>query len=593
MSRVYNYSMAVRLGLIWICACLALRAQTPSNKSLTGKYFYHELLFVTDASQPILSGDGALTFDGNGGVTGGTYSVNSSGIVTMTDPLRSGATINARLGSSALIGSNTEAGNNVFSIFVAVAAPASPVNTSALNGTYWIASLEFLNGSFAMERETFFQATANGSGSFGSPNVLGEATNLGDTQLTQAVAGVTYAVNSNNSGTLNFPVPAGSDPTQQLLGGLKTIYVAPDGSFFFGGGTAAASPGLVIGIRSGTSLSLGTPIWAADLRVDGQNYSDFAGSAVAVDHANMTWSRRLRTNNGPLDVTELTPYSVGANGSGTLLDNLIAVSSNGQLFLGSGLSTADTTRYELFFGVQAPPVSGTGMFLNPQGVFNVFSFAPAGNPIAPGEFITIYGTGLPARSAVPVPFPTNLTGVQLMINNTPAPLYLITSTQVFAVVPYAVTGSSATIVLSNGATLSNSITVPVAATAPGIAAVAQNGLGAGAITHADGSLVSASSPASRGETVVIYLTGLGAVSPPVADGKGPTGLSRSNSVQAIYFGAAAVDTTAILFQGLSPGYAGLYQINVTIPLSVDSSAAVPLAIETTNGFTDMVTIAIQ
>ena len=93
--------------------------------------------------------------------------------------------------------------------------------------------------------------------------------------------------------------------------------------------------------------------------------------------------------------------------------------------------------------------------------------------------------------------------------------------------------------------------------------------------------------------MVIYLTGLGAVSPPVADGKGPTGLSRSNSVQAIYFGAAAVDTTAILFQGLSPGYAGLYQINVTIPLSVDSSAAVPLAIETTNGFTDMVTIAIQ
>src|ERR1700693_218336 len=593
MPRVYNYSMAIRLGLIWICACFVLTAQTPSNKSLTGKYFYHELLFVTDASQPILSGDGALTFDGNGGVTGGTYSVNSSGIVTMTDPLRSGATINARLGSSALIGSNTEAGNNVFSIFVAVAAPASPVNTSALNGTYWIASLEFLNGSFAMERETFFQATANGSGSFGSPSVLGEATNLGDTQITQAVTGAEYAVSSDNSGTVNFPVPAGSDPTQQLLGGTKTIYVARDGSFFFGGGTAAGSPGLVIGIRSGTSLNLKNPIWAADLRVDGQNYSGFAGSALAVDNANMTWSRRLRTNNGPLDLTEVTPYTVGANGSGTLLDNLIAVSSNGQLFLGSGLSTADTTRYELFVGVQAPPFSGPGMFLNTQGVFNVFSFAPAGNPIAPGEFITIYGAGLPTRSAVPVPFPTNLNGVQLLINNAPAPLYLITAAQVYAVVPYALTGSSATIVLSNNGTQSNTITVPVATTAPGIAAVAQDGLGAGAITHADGSLVSASSPASRGETVVIYLTGLGAVSPSVADGKGPTGLSRSNSVQAIYFGAAAVDTSAILFQGLTPGYAGLYQINVTIPLSVDSSAAVPLAIQTSNGFTDMVNIAIQ
>jgi uncharacterized protein (TIGR03437 family) len=581
--------MAIRLGLIWICACFALRAQTPSNKSLTGKYFYHELLLVTDGSQPILSGDGSLTFDGNGGVTGGAYSVDSIGAVTLTDPLRSGATINARLGTSALIGSNTEAGNDVFSIFVAVPAPASPVNTSVLNGTYWIASLEFLNGNFAFERETFFQAIANGAGSFGSPSVLGEATNLGDTQLRQMVTGATYAVNSDGSGAANFP----GDPTQQLIAGTKTIYVAQDGSFFFGGGTAAGSPGLVIGIRSGTNLHLQNPFWAADLRVEGQNYSGIVGSALAVDTTNMTWSRRVRTNNGPLDVTEVTPYTVAANGSGTLLDNLIAVSSNGQLFLGSGLSSADTTRYELFFGVQAPPVSGTGMFLNPQGVFDVFSFAPVGNPIAPGEFITIYGTGLPSRSAVPVPFPTNLNGVQLLINNTPAPLYWITATQVYAVVPYALTGSSATIVLSNNGTQSNTITVPIAATAPGIAAVAQNGLGAGAITHADGSLVSASSPALRGETVVIYLTGLGAVSPSVADGKGPTGLSRSNSVQAIYFGAAAVDTSAILFQGLTPGYAGLYQINVTIPLSVDSSAAVPLAIETTNGFTDMVNIAIQ
>jgi hypothetical protein len=106
-----------------------------------------------------------------------------------------------------------------------------------------------------------------------------------------------------------------------------------------------------------------------------------------------------------MDVTDLTPYTVAANGCGMLLDNLFAASSNGQLFLGSGLTTGDTGRYELFMGVQESPVSGTGMFLNPQGVFNVFSFAPAGNPVAPGEFITVYGSGLPAtyRCAGAVP----------------------------------------------------------------------------------------------------------------------------------------------------------------------------------------------
>jgi uncharacterized protein (TIGR03437 family) len=307
----------------------------------------------------------------------------------------------------------------------------------------------------------------------------------------------------------------------------------------------------------------------------------------------MTWSRRLRTNNGPMDVTDVTPYTVSANGSGTLLDNRVAVSSNGQLFLGTGLAMSDTIRYELFFGVQAPSVSGSGMFLNPQGVFNVFSFAPAGNPIAPGEFINIYGTGLPAQNATAPPFPTNRGGVQLLINNTPAPLFLVTATNVYGVVPYSLTGPTASLVLDSSGTRSNTITVPVAGTSPGIASLAQNGLGAGAITHANGTVVSSSSPASRGETVVIYLTGLGAVTPPVADGAGASGLSRSNSVQAIYFGATSADPASISFQGLTPGYPGLYQINVTIPLSVNPSAAVPVAIQTANGFTDMVDIAIQ
>ena len=584
-----------RLSSLATVVSLGILAQTPTNKSLSGKYFYHEVLVVSDATQPVVSGDGSLTFDGNGGFAGGTYSVDSSGSVTLTDPLRSGSTINARLGTGALIGSNTEAGNNVFSIFVAVPAPASAMSASVLNGTYWIASLEFVNGSLGLKRQTFFPVTANGSGGFtGSVNVLGEAANLQDRQITQTVSGATYTVNADGSGNITLPFPS-SDPSGLLLGGTRSIYVAQDGSFFFGGGGAAGPPGLLIGIRAGTSLSPPRTFWAADLRLEGQNYSSFAGSSLAVDNSRMTWSRRLRTNNGPMDVTDVTPYTVSANGSGTLLDNRVAVSSNGQLFLGSGLAASDTIRYELFFGVQALSVSGTGsgMFLNPQGVFNVFSFAPVGNPIAPGEFINIYGTGLPARAAVAPPFPMNLSGVQLLINNTPAPLFQVTATNVYGVVPYSVTGSTATIVLVNGGAQSNTITVPVATTAPGVASLSQNGLGAGAITHANGSVVSTSSPAARGETVVIYLTGLGAVLPPVTDGAPPTKLTSSNSVQAVYFGATSVDASSLLFQGLSPQYPGLYQINVTIPLSVNPSVAVPLAIQTTNGFTDMVDIAIQ
>jgi uncharacterized protein (TIGR03437 family) len=607
---------------VLVCGCAILPADVLSNKSLTGKYSFREVLLVTDASQT-LTIFGTLTFDGNGGFTysgqqltgtaapasasgTGTYSVEPSGLATMSDPLRSGTTINVRVGTNAVVGSNTETGNNVFSMLAAVAAPSSATNAGTLNGPYRVASLEFANGSFNTRRETFFQASANGSGSLGNPSILGEASNLGDTQTTQVVSGATYTVNSDGTGTVTFP-PTVSDPTQQLLGGTRTIYMAGDGSFFFGGGTGAGGQGMVIGIRTATNTtnnSLTGFYWSADLRLEvlggNQVYSSFAGSASASGTGNMTWSRRLRTNSGQFDVTAVTPYSLNADGSGTaIVDNRIAVSANSQFFLGSGLGLIDNQRYELFFGIRMPGLSGTGIFLNPQAVDNVFSYAPPGNPIAPGEFITIFGTGLPLRSSVVPPFPKNLNGVQLLINNQPVPLYLITEFQVFAVVPFSITGSTATIVLDNNGTRSNTITVPVASTSPGIATVLQSGIGLGAIQHGDGTPVSASKPALRGETIVIYATGLGQVTPPVADGApapGAPNLAKTNSVLAVYVVCAdglTCGTTDISYQGLTPTYAGLYQINVAIPLNTMVGPAIPLALQTANGYTDLVDIAIQ
>jgi len=598
----------VRWCWLLLFGSFTLAAQTPTNASLNGKFWFREVLLATDGSSS-QNGAGALTFDGKGGYTGPllnayTYSVQSSGIGTLTDPLRTSSQINARIANGALLGSNTES-SNLVSIFVAVQAPNSALTNSVLNGSYWIASLEFINGDVNFARETFFPMTANGSGAFtGTVNVSGQAVNLGNTRMTQSVPGATYSINADGTGTITLPFP-GSNPAGQLLGGTRNIYVASDGSFFFGGSTSAGIQGLLIGIRTGTNLTtsnLNGLFWGADLRIENQNYSSFAGSAQALGDGRMTWSRRLRTNNGALDVTALTPYTINPDGSGILIDNKIAVSPNGQFFLGSGLPNFDTNRYELFAGISAPAVSGTGTFLNPQGVFNVFSYAPAGNPIAPGEFITIYGTGLPPVNASNVPYPLKPSGIQLLVNNTPAPIYKITSTQLFAVVPYSITGSTATITLNNNGTQSNTITVPVAATAPGIATIAQNGLGPAAVMHSDNkTVVSATAPASRGETIVIYLTGLGAVTPAISgDGTAASSnpLSKTNSVLTVYFGGACqnyptCDASNITYQGLSPGFAGLYQINVTIPLDTAPGGAVPLAVQTTNGYTDLADISIR
>jgi uncharacterized protein (TIGR03437 family) len=56
-----------------------------------------------------------------------------------------------------------------------------------------------------------------------------------------------------------------------------------------------------------------------------------------------------------------------------------------------------------------------------------------------------------------------------------------------------------------------------------------------------------------------------------------------------------IDNTAstVSYQGLAPGFAGLYQVNVTVPATVNPGPAVPVAISTNVAFLDQVIIPIQ
>jgi uncharacterized protein (TIGR03437 family) len=116
------------------------------------------------------------------------------------------------------------------------------------------------------------------------------------------------------------------------------------------------------------------------------------------------------------------------------------------------------------------------------------------------------------------------------------------------------------------ATLNGLSSVPdkflVAAATPAVIAFPD---GTAKAQHADGSLVSAASPAKPGETVVIYLTGMGVTNPAVASGAG----SPSNPHPLVTsLPTVAVDGTQASLQfpgGLVAGFVGLYQINFTVP----------------------------
>ena len=149
--------------------------------------------------------------------------------------------------------------------------------------------------------------------------------------------------------------------------------------------------------------------------------------------------------------------------------------------------------------------------------------------------ITITGTNIgpsPLHVASTIPLPTTLGGVQVLINNLPAPIYYVSSTQIAAIVPYETNTSIAQIQVVYNQTSSNVVTELVNATTPGVFTNPAGGIGYAAAEHADGSLVTTASPAQIGETIAVFVTGLGDVFPSIMDGAAGVSGSTSNAITA-------------------------------------------------------------
>ena len=154
-----------------------------------------------------------------------------------------------------------------------------------------------------------------------------------------------------------------------------------------------------------------------------------------------------------------------------------------------------------------------------------------------------------------------------MINGQAAPLFYVTPGQIAALVPQAITPANnvlyATVQVLNNGAKSNSVTVYTNYTAPGVFSAGGNGIGPAAAQLANYSLVTSSNPAPVGSTVVLYATGLGTVSPTVADGApAPSNPpAAATDTDAVYVGGQQEN---ILFDGLTPGLAGLFQLNTSL-----------------------------
>jgi uncharacterized protein (TIGR03437 family) len=527
----------------------------------------------------------------------GAYSVDPAGDVTMDSPIRTGDKVNARLSVEALIGSGTETTDNTFDMLVAIPAPTA---AAILTGPYWVVTLEFPGGSVANARNAFFSLNSAGIGQLAAMSVYGHAATLmSGAPTTQQVTGATYSFASDGTGTLAF----GTASTSALLSGGKNVYLSADGNVLIGGSTTAGSHDMMIGVKAltnPTASSWNGTMWTSGLRYESATgqpaWLEHTGSLAARVAGSTTIYQRLKAlGAGTTDFTAVNPYALNTGGSptGSLTVELSQVGLGaGGTFVEAAIDPTDPGGFEIDFGAPVTALSGGGVFLNPQGVASAASFAPAGNPISPGEFIALFGTGLAKsnQTAAP-PYPATLNGVTVLIDGKAAPIYFVSAGQINCLVPYSTAGATATIQVQNSGANSNTVTVPVAATSPGIYSLDQSGTGAGAIEHASGAVVNAANPAVAGETVVVFLTGMGAVTPTIADGTSSTGNPQHQTTLPTVY--VADQQATVNFSGLTPGFPGLYQLNVVIPLSLSSTGNFPLAIGTANAFHDQVYVVVQ
>ena len=549
------------------------------NSLLNGKYYFREVIFTSTDEAAVygnitFSGgtysiSGTQIFDCNQAgcslpsnySTSGTYTISASGFGFISEQLINSQIYGAVGANGVFIGSSTESG--VYDLFVA--APVSSQSLSTLQGSY---SLSFMDPTGLLTNGLAYgaslQMTSNGSGNIGTVNLSAYATS--STPTNQSLSGVRYIV-SNNAFVVTFP---SSTSSSALIQGQEYLYSTPDGSFVFGG--SPQNFDMIVGVRTGTSgsgLGAGSLYYLAGMDIDNSQASSSAGfdtyygSFFTVNSNTLLGHQRIQSGAGS---AQSYTYADGYQ-AGNYTDSLFSaqeVIGAGGVRIGVGVGPYPS----LSVAIPAPTLtSNSDVYLSPIGVVNAASFAPFTAGISRGEFITLFGTNIgpgTPQTASTVPFPTTLGGVQVLINSRPAPIYAVSSGQVSAIVPYETTGSVAQIQVINNQSSSNTVTELVNATTPGLFTIPAGGIGYAAAEHADGSLVSPSHPAQVGETIAVYVTGLGDVLPSIADGAPGVSSSTTNTITASVNNKAAT----VAYAGLAPTLVGLYQVNVQIPTGV-------------------------
>ena len=231
---------------------------------------------------------------------------------------------------------------------------------------------------------------------------------------------------------------------------------------------------------------------------------------------------------------------------------------------------------------QAPSYSAAG-------IVNASDYSTG--PFAPNSVLSLFGANL-AFTAETVSqsnisgnkLPTQLAGVLVIVDGTPAPLLAVASSgssqQINFLVPSTEIPGAVTVQVVRQGVYGPAITITLVDAAPALFANAGYAIAQDGDKGANNALVTPDAPAQPGEMIVLYATGLGHTQPNPDPGEiVPTAANIVNlATLQVLLDGSAIDSSLIKYAGLTPGSVGLYQINFILPNTVAPNPEIRVAV---------------
>jgi uncharacterized protein (TIGR03437 family) len=216
---------------------------------------------------------------------------------------------------------------------------------------------------------------------------------------------------------------------------------------------------------------------------------------------------------------------------------------------------------------------------------------PAIQAVSSGAIVSIFGSNFDADGAKPVSgilengrMQTKVSGVCVLFGTAEAYVLGVSPSQLTVQVPVVTPGTVAVRVLRNCGAADELRGDPVNVTAqpatPELLYLRNNTDGKNPVAAANpsGGWFGATdavpglrlTPAKAGDVLVLYALGLGATGPASEPGTPAVGIAQVTGDFQISIGGVPAGKEDILYAGVSPGFLGLYQINLRVPAGVNS-----------------------